>query len=597
MSDAGRILVIDDNDAIHEDFRKIFSNGTPKPLTAAEAVFFGKSSPSSPEPQYELEFASQGEQGLALVEKAINEGRPHCLAFVDMRMPPGWDGIQTIRRLWEVHPGLQVVICSAYSDYSWKEIVENLGVSDRLLIIKKPFDNMEVLQAAAALNAKRALEIENRAYRTQLESKVVQTSESLRDSLDQLTESTEILQSSLDAMTASVAILDGSGNLLFRNDAWAKGESPLVAGIRTTGQNYLRFCESFEGELQDTASELKTGIESILNSNDPPLLLEYQCHEQDQAPSFTARVSRFQSDGPARVVVLHEDISDYKQLQAKLVQALKLESMGQLSAGIAHEINSPMQYIGDNIDSLKESIDEVFALSTASDSNEARLGKLKASISASIDDCQDGFDRVTTIIRAMKELSHPGKSNKEHVELPRLIESAKTITRNRWKYHANLLLDLPDALPPAFGYAAELNQVFLNMIVNASDAIADKFGEQDQLGEIRIAAREIENEIEISIADNGAGIPQKIVGRVFDPFFTTKDVGKGTGQGLAICYDVIVNKHGGKLDVMSKHGEGTCFTIRVPKFQPEKSVRTLQDEMGDLEGSSLSQFDLQDVIG
>lgn len=598
MEYAGRILIIDDNPAIHEDFRKVFAHGTPGTVSPAETEFFGETARAAPStPQYRLDFASQGEEGLQMVKQAIADRQPHSLAFVDMRMPPGWDGIQTVRRIWEVHPGLQIVICSAYSDYSWKEIVENLGISDRLLVLKKPFDNVEVLQAAASLCAKRRLEVENNVYRTQLESKVNQANSTLKTSFEQLNESKKFLQSSLDALTAQVAILDGTGNLLFRNAAWTAATSPLVQRTLQPGENYLNFCESIEGDHAEVAQKLRAGIDEVTRSLQDSVFLEYQDKNEGYSSYYTARVSRSKTDGPVRIVVMHEDVSDYKQLQAKLVQALKLESMGQLSAGIAHEINSPMQYIGDNIDCLRDTLEEVFAIATPAPEHVEKLNELNNRSSASIEDCVDGFERVATIIRAMKELSHPGKAEKEMVDLARIIESAKTITRNRWKYNATLELDLPEQLPPAYGYAAELNQVFLNMIVNASDAIVEKYGNQDQRGGIRISAEEKGKEISIAIADNGCGIPQDIIDRVFDPFFTTKEVGQGTGQGLAISYDVIVNKHGGRLEVESTPGEGTCFCITLPKFQPESVTLPPTANSQSPDPFCLAQDSSQDLIG
>src|SRR5260221_1935709 len=160
MSDAiksnRRILVIDDNRAIHEDFRKIFSSNTDDaaPLAATEAALFGDAPLSVTQPSFEFDSAFQGQEGLALIQKALEEKRPYAMAFVDVRMPPGWDGIETIASIWETYSDLQVVVCTAYSDYSWADMVDKLGHSDRLVILKKPFDNIEVLQLASAMTEK-----------------------------------------------------------------------------------------------------------------------------------------------------------------------------------------------------------------------------------------------------------------------------------------------------------------------------------------------------------------------------------------------------------------------------------------------------------
>ena len=151
-----RVLVIDDNPAIHEDFRTILcpDSRTNASLEEAEAELFGTTAPSQAQPTFELDCASQGQEGLEKLHQAMGEGRPYALAFVDGTMPPGWDGVETIGHLWKAYPELQVVICTAFSDYSWQEIIRRVGQSDSLLILKKPFDTVEVLQMAHAMTRK-----------------------------------------------------------------------------------------------------------------------------------------------------------------------------------------------------------------------------------------------------------------------------------------------------------------------------------------------------------------------------------------------------------------------------------------------------------
>jgi CheY-like chemotaxis protein len=151
-----RILLIDDNPAIHEDFRKVLIRASvvPNDLSEQEVALFGHTTVKYQSPIFEIDSAYQGQEGLDLVEKSLWEGRPYALAFVDVRMPPGWDGIETTSKIWARYPDLQVVICTAYSDYSWEEMLSILGFSDRLLILKKPFDNIEVLQLAIAMTEK-----------------------------------------------------------------------------------------------------------------------------------------------------------------------------------------------------------------------------------------------------------------------------------------------------------------------------------------------------------------------------------------------------------------------------------------------------------
>jgi CheY-like chemotaxis protein len=191
-----RILVIDDNRAIHDDFRKIFEAGfaSAQPLAESGAALFGDSTVSIPRPVFDVNFASQGSEGAVLVERARSENEPYAMAFVDMRMPPGWDGIETTLRIWELDPRVQIVICTAYSDHSWEHMLSRLKHSDQWLILKKPFDNIEVLQLASALTEKwRLAEVANRRLQD-LEALVEQRTRDLQRTNAQLTFANRLLE-------------------------------------------------------------------------------------------------------------------------------------------------------------------------------------------------------------------------------------------------------------------------------------------------------------------------------------------------------------------------------------------------------------------
>jgi len=194
-----RVLIIDDNPAIHEDFRKILCPAVPaETLDEDVAAIFGK----RPEPihsmGFEMDSAFQGQEGLEKVREAINRERPYALAFVDGRMPPGWDGVETIAKIWQISPDLQIVICTAYSDYSWDEIVKRLGQSDSLVILKKPFDNVEVLQLAHAMTRKWTLNQQARFHVAQLNRLVEERTIELRESNERLIVANRRLESALD---------------------------------------------------------------------------------------------------------------------------------------------------------------------------------------------------------------------------------------------------------------------------------------------------------------------------------------------------------------------------------------------------------------
>jgi PAS domain S-box-containing protein len=284
---------------------------------------------------------------------------------------------------------------------------------------------------------------------------------------------------------------------------------------------------------------------------------------------------------------MFEDITERRNLTEQLLQAQKLESVGQLAAGIAHEINTPVQYIGDNIRFLRDSFDSMVALNgtyaelleRAFDQtlNPELLQKVSAAVKKADMDylleeipkaftqTLEGVSRVAGLVGAMKEFSHPGTGEKVPFDLNRAIENTVTLTRNEWKYLAEMKLNLDASLPLVSCLPGAFNQVIVNLIVNAVHAIADAIGEGNiAKGLISIQTRCLAENVEIRIQDNGGGIPEAIRTRIFDPFFTTKEIGKGTGQGLAIARSVVVDKHNGSIDVETEVGRGTAFIIRLP---------------------------------
>jgi len=282
-----------------------------------------------------------------------------------------------------------------------------------------------------------------------------------------------------------------------------------------------------------------------------------------------------------------EDITERNLLRQQLFQAQKLESVGQLAAGIAHEINTPTQYIGDNVRFLKDAFQDLASLlenyqrllSAAKDNtltsttiqeveeavDRADAGYLLDEIPKAITQTLEGIGRVATLVSAMKDFSHPGTKEKIPLDLNHAIDSTITVARNEWKYVATLETDFDPLLPPVACLPGEFNQVILNLIVNAAHAIADVIPKNSsQMGKITVQTKSFPEWAEIRIQDTGSGIPKDVQSRIFDPFFTTKEIGKGTGQGLAIARSVVVDKHGGSIQFETEEGKGTTFIIRLP---------------------------------
>jgi signal transduction histidine kinase len=277
------------------------------------------------------------------------------------------------------------------------------------------------------------------------------------------------------------------------------------------------------------------------------------------------------------VIGIGADVTHLSELERQLGQANRLEAIGQLAAGIAHEINTPIQFVSDNTQFVEQSFTELVGLITTV---RDRFGETDPEIAALMGDVDvtfmldeiptalreslDGLDRVAQIVRAMKDFSHPGQGRAE-VDINRAVESTSQVARNEWKYHAELSLDLGADVSLVPCYEGELKQVILNLIVNAAHAV-EAAGPRPGggLGHIAIRTARTPETVEISIRDDGTGMDEATRQRIFDPFFTTKEVGKGTGQGLSMAYSSIVQKHGGAIRVDSSPGLGTTFTIELP---------------------------------
>lgn len=280
-----------------------------------------------------------------------------------------------------------------------------------------------------------------------------------------------------------------------------------------------------------------------------------------------------------------EAAEENKTLQLRLQQGQKLEAIGQLAAGVAHEINTPIQYIGDNISFLTDSCQELFnyvdqcqqLISQAeqqqfeprlteqiqASADDISLDYLRDELPAALTEAKEGTERVADIVKAMKEFSHPGAKVAQRIDLSRAVNNSISMAKNEWKLHAKVEFTPDESLPLVECFAGELNQVLLNIIVNAAHAIQEKWPRGDQ-GLISINTRLEDNHVAIAITDNGAGMPGSVKQRIFDPFYTTKEVGKGSGQGMSIAYAIIVEQHGGEINIDSVEGEGTTFTLNLP---------------------------------
>ena len=417
-----RVLVIDDTPSIHQDFRRLLSSseGTAS-LDELGASLFGNKPPSRPRAhRFEVDSAFQGEEGLQRVAAARKEGRPYAVAFVDVRMPPGIDGVETTERLWREDPDLQVVLCSAYTDYSWEQVVQRLGISQRLLILHKPFDSIEVRQMAHSL-----------------------------------AEKWELLR-----------------------------------------RDRRRLQELEEANLR-----------------------------------------------------LRQETEERMRLEAQLAQAQKLQALGRLAAGLAHEVNNPLSFIVANLNHVTRTVGALTPGQPVEDVEDLQ------------DACHDalqGCERIQRLVQDVRGFSRV-KSHNTPVDVGGVLEEALAMANIDQVPGLRIERDLRP-VPPILADEHGLGQVFLNLFINALHAVANGPAEPC----IRMTtALEADGRVRVEVRDNGRGIAPEHMARIFEPFFTTKPVGVGTGLGLFICHGIIAG-FGGELSVESQPGQGAAFRVLLP---------------------------------
>ncbi len=312
-------------------------------------------------------------------------------------------------------------------------------------------------------------------------------------------------------------------------------------------------------------------------------------------------LQKIQLSGEEVLLLTYVDISQQKQaekerqeLEQDLQSSSRLKAIGTLAAGIAHEINTPIQYIGDNVRFLEEATEDLMVLlvhydelvmalekqklvpaeleSVRQKAEEIDLEFLREEIPIALTQSFSGLEDVTRIVLAMKTFSHQGEGKVSTYDLNQGINNTLAVSHNRWKLAADVKLDLDGTLPELRCYTGEINQVILNLVVNAADAIIDLIGENaTEKGVISIQTYQENGFACLEIADSGIGMTDEVKNKVFDPFFTTKDVGKGTGQGLSLTQRIITERHNGTIEVESAYGKGTTFRVRLPLDYEEKS--------------------------
>jgi len=556
-----RILVIDDNPAIHQDFRKILSPTDSElegELDADEASLFGETSTVGRELNFVIDSAFQGQEGLEKVRAAVLAGTPYAVAFVDVRMPPGWDGIETISRIWREFPDLQIVICTAYSDYSWEDIAKAVGNTDHVLVLKKPFDNIEVMQMACALSKKWQLtQIANRQL-ADLDALVAQRTSELNKVNAWLTG--EIAQ-----RTAAQDLLTSSEERFSK----AFHSSPVPMAIqRANRPGFLDANERFLSLLGAEREPVLAGQVSfwVQPGTSHQINLELAAHHAVRDFASTIRTSSNEirevlvaadnlelGSEPFYLLIL-QDITDRVRLENELRQAQKMEAVGRLAAGVAHDFNNMLTVILGYASMIQNG-----------------SPRLDAKLASYLRQVEQAAERATALTRQLLAYSRKQIIQRRPLQLNEIVNQTVGMLRRVIGEHIVLDMQLAPDLPLIYADTTSVDQVIMNLALNSRDAMAEG-------GRLTLSSAAVEIDdaycahtpdaqpgrfVCLTVKDNGHGMDSATLNRIFEPFFTTKEPGKGTGMGLATVYGVL-KQHEGWIEVESAPRQGTTIRAYLP---------------------------------
>ena len=565
-----RILVVDDNPAIHEDIKKILCPATDgDDLIQDEAALFGTAATVSERSDFEIDSAHQGQEGLAMVEKALAEGRPYSMAFVDVRMPPGWDGIETVRQVWRRYPELQVVICTAYSDHSWDDIIKNLGKSDSMVILKKPFDNVEVLQLAHALTKKWVVTRQAKHRQDDLEAIVERRTSELRSANARLQAEVErrtgveiALRASEERFhksfeTASIALAIFNADTLQLTD---------VNGSFLSLVGYTR--EQIIGQtphglnLPENLADFDKMIQTLRAGNRIHNLETSLRHGDGEVRQTLISIVPLTLGDSACFLAAILDITDQRRLESQLRQSQKMEAIGQLAAGVAHDFNNLLTIIigHASIQLAKANLDQ--------------------EVAKSLEQVRLAGERASGLTRQLLAFSRKQVLRRSAVSVGNTVRNMQKMLARLVGETVNFQCDCADNIPFVLADESNVEQVLLNLVVNARDAIphggvvrvtVDQMDLRDAAVRRHADAR-AGRYLVLTVTDNGCGMNAETLRRLFEPFFTTKPIGKGTGLGLSTVYG-IVKQHDGWIEVHSELAVGTTFRVFLPATDEQPKAK------------------------
>jgi signal transduction histidine kinase len=541
-----KVLIIDDQPDLREEMARFVTrlgDRSHRVVRDIRQQVLGEglatAAPASPEMHFHVETAASGEAGLALVRQAHAAGDPFTLAFVDMRMPGGWNGLETMLQLWQVEGRLHVILCSAYADISWEDMVVAVGHRDNLLILKKPFDEMALAQLVLAFSEK--------AF---AEQQLLALNRSLTD---------------IFASLPFMLVLVGPDGLIHQ---WNRGAEIMtsIPSATAVGRNLLRDVPLLAACREVLAEHLGGGL----------ALDDYTFTWVDGAEDRNYRVSLYPLGGAlptvGGAVIRVEDATDAVKKDEYLRQSQKMETVGNLAAGIAHDFNNVIGSVGATLDGIQFSLDRAES-----------LDGLRGDLAPDLAVIEEAVQRGSEMVAQLMGLSRSKEAAFARLDLNPLIGNAYRLCRKS--------LDLavtPEIITlsePAWidGDEGMLSQVFINLFINASHAMTIMRPEgQRHGGRLTVSLTRIEvgkNILSVmpdirpgeywvvTVTDTGIGMDEATKARIFDPFFTTKGKGQGSGLGLSMVY-YIIRQHRGFIQVDSRPGKETTFLLFLPACDP-----------------------------
>ena len=576
-----RILIIDDNPSIHEDVRKIL--GAPaqedSALDSEAAELFGASAETLTNVDFEIDSAFQGQQGLEMVQRALDEGRPYAMTFVDVRMPPGWDGVETISRIWKLNPEMQVVICTAYSDYSWEDMVRKVGKTDSLVILKKPFDNVEVLQLAHTLTRKWTLSHRLQCHLEGLDKIVADRTQDLESANARLRKEIE------DRRQAEKELMLSEKRF---EKAFQASPIPMTIQSLTTAR-YIDVNEAFLTMTGYRRLQIisRTPLELQLYSDpDTPALLILQLQEERSVRSFECQIrthsaevrdcvvsaEAFELADETVALVAAQDVSEQRKLELKLRHAQKLEAVGQFAAGVAHDFNNMLTVIQGHA------------------SIQLAAANLEKDLANSLTHVSYAAERAAALTRQLLTFSRKNVVQPQLLDVNGIVRNLHDMLSRLIGEHIDLRCELGENLPAIYADESNIEQIVMNVVANARDAMPNGGQLTVQTGLVEVdKARADRNpqarpgrHVFLRVTDSGCGMNSETLSHIFEPFFTTKEVGKGSGLGLATVYGIVARQDGW-IEVASEEGCGATFEILLP-VREEKVAVALKISDDDLPG-------------